>query len=181
MRRPASLLVVDDNEADRDVLSRRLRQRGYAVSMAASGEEALAAIEQSPFDLVLLDVEMPGMSGLDVLAAIREQHEHSQLPVIMVTARVSGADVVEALRLGANDYVTKPIDFQVTVARIETHLALQAGGRRSPRERRAVCARRPGRERRPVGLESGQRPGVLVAALEVDPRSRGGRDRDVGR
>jgi len=122
---PASLLVVDDNEANRDVLSRRLRQRGYTVSMAASGEEALAAIEHSPFDLVLLDVEMPGMSGLDVLSAIREQHQHSQLPVIMVTARVSGADIVEALRLGANDYVTKPIDFPVTVARIETHLGFK--------------------------------------------------------
>jgi CheY-like chemotaxis protein len=57
---PASLLVVDDNEANRDALSRRLRQRGYAVCMAEGGEAALAAIEQSPFDLVLLDVEMPG-------------------------------------------------------------------------------------------------------------------------
>jgi PAS domain S-box-containing protein len=65
------------------------------------------------------------MSGLDVLSAIREHHQHSQLPVIMVTARASGADVVEALRLGANDYVTKPIDFAVTVARIETHLGFK--------------------------------------------------------
>jgi diguanylate cyclase (GGDEF)-like protein/PAS domain S-box-containing protein len=123
VKRPASLLVVDDNEANRDVLSRRLKQRGYDVSMAASGAEALAAIEQSSFDLILLDVEMPGMSGLDVLAQVREQHAAAQLPVIMVTARSSGADVVEAIRLGANDYVTKPIDFLITLARIATHLA----------------------------------------------------------
>jgi diguanylate cyclase (GGDEF)-like protein/PAS domain S-box-containing protein len=123
VKRQASLLVVDDNEANRDVLSRRLRQRGYIVSMSADGAEALASIEQSAFDLVLLDVEMPGMGGLDVLAKVRERHSHSQLPVIMVTARTAGDDIVEALKLGANDYVTKPIDFPVAVARIETHLA----------------------------------------------------------
>jgi diguanylate cyclase (GGDEF)-like protein/PAS domain S-box-containing protein len=121
--RNASLLVVDDNESNRDALSRRLRQRGYTVSMAASGAEALAAIEHSPFDLILLDVEMPGMSGLEVLAQLREQYQPAALPVIMVTARSAGADVVEALRLGANDYVTKPVDFLVALARIETHLA----------------------------------------------------------
>jgi diguanylate cyclase (GGDEF)-like protein/PAS domain S-box-containing protein len=123
MTRQAALLVVDDNEANRDALSRHLRSRGYAVSTAAGGAEALGAIGHSAFDLVLLDVEMPGMSGIEVLAALREQHSHSQLPVIMVTARSSGDDVVEALTRGANDYVTKPIDFQVAVARINTHLA----------------------------------------------------------
>ena len=125
MKRQASLLVVDDNEANRDVLSRRLRQRGYAVSMAASGADALSVIEQGGIDLVLLDVEMPEMSGLEVLARLREQPQFAGLPVIMVTARSSGADVVEALRLGANDYVTKPIDFLVALARIATHLAHQ--------------------------------------------------------
>ena len=123
MKHHASLLVVDDNESNRDALSRRLMQHGYTVSMAASGAEALAALEQSAFDLVLLDVEMPGMSGIDVLEQLREQHTQAQLPVIMVTARSSGADVVEALRVGANDYVTKPIDFPVALARIATHLA----------------------------------------------------------
>ncbi|MBY0494584.1 MAG: EAL domain-containing protein [Cyanobacteria bacterium] len=123
MKRQASLLVVDDNENNRDVLARRLRQGGYLVSMACDGAEALAAIEQGSFDLVLLDVEMPGISGLEVLATLREQYTHAQLPIIMVTARSSGDDVVEALRLGANDYVTKPIDFPVAVARIDTHLA----------------------------------------------------------
>jgi diguanylate cyclase (GGDEF)-like protein/PAS domain S-box-containing protein len=118
-----SLLVVDDNEPNRDALSRRLRQRGFDVAVAADGAEALALAAASRFDLVLLDVEMPGLSGLDVLTRLRSTHSQTQLPVIMVTARTQGADIVEAFSRGANDYVTKPIDFPVALARITTHLA----------------------------------------------------------
>ena len=118
-----SLLVVDDNEANRDVLSRRLRQRGFEVAVAADGPSALVLAAQAAFDLILLDVEMPGMSGLEVLSQLRKAHSRTELPVIMVTARTSGDDIVEALAFGANDYVTKPIDFPVALARIETHLA----------------------------------------------------------
>jgi len=121
--RPGTLLVVDDNDDNRDVLSRRLRQKGFVVDVAASGPDALACIERDRYDLVLLDVEMPGMSGLEVLRTIRARQSHAQLPVIMVTARSQGTDIVEALTLGANDYVTKPIDFPVALARIRTHLA----------------------------------------------------------
>ncbi len=123
MNRPASLLVVDDNEANRDALSRRLRQHGYGATTAADGLEALALLPQSNFDLVLLDVEMPGLSGFDVLKELRGTYTRTKLPVIMVTARTAGEDVVAALNIGANDYLTKPIDFQVALARIETHLA----------------------------------------------------------
>jgi diguanylate cyclase (GGDEF)-like protein/PAS domain S-box-containing protein len=118
-----SLLVVDDNDANRDVLSRRLRLKGYDVSVAASGEETLARLTERGYDLVLLDVEMPGMSGFDVLTRVRETRSATELPIIMVTAKSSGTDVVEAFRLGANDYVTKPIDFPVALARIGTHVA----------------------------------------------------------
>jgi diguanylate cyclase (GGDEF)-like protein/PAS domain S-box-containing protein len=117
------LLVVDDNELNRDALSRRLRPRGFEVIVAADGREALAQIDAGRFDLVLLDVEMPGLSGLDVLAQVRRSRSATALPVIMVTARAEGADIVEAFRLGANDYVTKPIDFPVALARISTHLS----------------------------------------------------------
>ena len=123
MTRTGSLLVVDDNEANRDALSRRLRHRGYVVSVAADGAEALALTETLTFDLILLDVEMPGMSGLEVLSRIRAHHSDTELPVIMVTARTEGADIVEAFRLGANDYVTKPVDFPVALARIGTHVS----------------------------------------------------------
>ncbi len=123
MIRQGSLLVIDDNEPNRDAVSRRLLQCGYAVSVAADGAAALALLDQQPFDLVLLDVEMPGMSGLDVLGQIRLRHSRTSLPVIMVTARSNGEEIVEAFRLGANDYVTKPIDFPVAIARIGTHLS----------------------------------------------------------
>jgi len=121
--RPGTILVVDDNDDNRDVLSRRLQQKGFVVAVAESGPDALASIARDRYDLVLLDVEMPGMSGLEVLTTIRAGHSPAQLPVIMVTARSQGTDIVEALTRGANDYVTKPIDFPVALARIRTHLA----------------------------------------------------------
>jgi diguanylate cyclase (GGDEF)-like protein/PAS domain S-box-containing protein len=118
-----SLLVVDDNEWNRDALSRRLRQKGYNVSIAADGLEAIALAETTAFDLVLLDVEMPGLSGFEVLERLRRTHSQTELPIIMVTARSLGTDMVEAFHLGANDYVTKPVDFDVALARIGTHLS----------------------------------------------------------
>jgi class 3 adenylate cyclase len=119
------LLVVDDNELNRDMLSRRLGSRGYVVDVAEDGERALGRLDQAGFDVVLLDVMMPGLSGLDVLQRVRERWSESDLPVIMATARDATEDVVEALRLGANDYVTKPLDFPVVLARVETQLALK--------------------------------------------------------
>jgi class 3 adenylate cyclase len=119
------LFVVDDNELNRDMLSRRLGSRGYVVELAEDGERALARLEEQTFDLVLLDVMMPGLSGIDVLRRVRERWPESDLPVIMVTARDTTEDVVEALQLGANDYVTKPLDFPVVLARVETQLILK--------------------------------------------------------
>jgi class 3 adenylate cyclase len=119
------LLVVDDNELNRDMLSRRLGSRGFAVELAEDGERALARLEEETFDLVLLDVMMPGLSGIDVLRRVRKRWPESDLPVIMVTARDTTEDVVEALQLGANDYVTKPLDFPVVLARVESQLTLK--------------------------------------------------------
>jgi diguanylate cyclase (GGDEF)-like protein/PAS domain S-box-containing protein len=140
---PGSLLVVDDNESNRDALSRRLKLKGYTVSVAASGYEALELAATDAYDLVLLDVEMPGLSGLEVLARLRETRSATELPIIMFTARSEGADVVEAFRLGANDYVTKPIDFPVALARISTHLSHKQviQNLRESEERYALAAR----------------------------------------
>ena len=127
-RRPPSdgdggrILVVDDNALNRDMLSRRLARRGYQVSVAESGEEALDAIRTHPFDLVLLDWMMPGLSGIDVLKEIRKTFSAVELPVIMATAKTEADDIVVALRLDANDYVTKPLNFDVVNARIRSHL-----------------------------------------------------------
>jgi PAS domain S-box-containing protein len=119
----ATILVVDDDPVNRDLLCRRLVRVGYVAPQAASGQEALDMIAERPIDLVLLDIEMPHMSGLSVLHTIRQIHASSRLPVLMVTARDQSNDVVTALDLGADDYITKPIDFQVAFARIRTHLA----------------------------------------------------------
>jgi adenylate cyclase len=120
-----TLLVVDDNELNRDMLSRRLRSRGYAVVAAEDGQKALELIRTQRFDLILLDIMMPVLSGLDVLKIIRNRYTVAELPVIMATAKDQGTDVVEALTLGANDYVTKPLDFPVVLARAETQLSLK--------------------------------------------------------
>lgn len=116
------LLVVDDDEFNRDMLSRRLELHGFQTTLASSGPEALDRIETTSFDAVLLDVQMPGMSGYDVLREIRARHSSGALPVIMVTAKDRSEDVVEALALGANDFIGKPVDLPVALARIKTQL-----------------------------------------------------------
>jgi DNA-binding response OmpR family regulator len=118
----ARLLVVDDDPNNRDILVRRLKKHGFQVDTAPDGIEGLRKIESGAFDLVVLDVMMPGMTGLEVLERVRRNRSMSELPIILATALDSSKDAVEGLELGANDYVTKPLDFPVVIARIETHL-----------------------------------------------------------
>jgi len=117
------LLVVDDNEMNRDLLSRRLQRRGYSVEVADGGAAALKAVEGGTFDLILLDIMMPDIDGMEVLTRLRETHSQTELPIIMATAKDESSDIVAALKLGANDYVTKPLDFPVVQARVATALA----------------------------------------------------------
>jgi diguanylate cyclase (GGDEF)-like protein/PAS domain S-box-containing protein len=117
------LLVVDDDENNRDMFSRRLTRQGYTVEVAAGGSEALEKITAATYDLVLLDQTMPGMTGLDLLRLLRATYSICDLPVIMVTAVDQSETVVEALNGGANDYVVKPVDLPVMSARIEAQLA----------------------------------------------------------
>ena len=119
-----SLLVVDDNEMNRDMLSRRLSRRSHAVKTAENGQQALDMIAEQAFDVILLDIMMPGISGIDVLKLIRQSYSASELPVIMVTAKGDTGDVVAALKLGANDYVIKPLDLPIVLARVQTQLEM---------------------------------------------------------
>jgi diguanylate cyclase (GGDEF)-like protein/PAS domain S-box-containing protein len=137
------VLVVDDNENNREILARRLARKGYAVSMADSGRNLLDRVRDERVDLVLLDIEMPDVTGLEALVAIRQVYSAVRLPVIMVTARTQSEDIVKALELGANDYVTKPVDFPVALARVRTHLShLRAEeALRASEERYALAAR----------------------------------------
>lgn len=126
---PARILIVDDVADNRTILRRRFERKGYEITEAESGRSALDAIDKATFDVVLLDVMMPDMNGLDVLRKIREQHSDVQLPVIMVTGKTESQDIVEALTAGANDYITKPVDFAVALARVTTQV-----GRRQAEE-----------------------------------------------
>jgi sigma-B regulation protein RsbU (phosphoserine phosphatase) len=120
-----SLLVVDDDSFNLDLICPRLERRGYRVDAATDGKTALELIEQKPYDLILLDIVMPGVDGMEVLKATRQRRSRAHLPVIMVTSLDSSQAVVEALREGANDYVTKPIDIEVLLARVGTHVILK--------------------------------------------------------
>ncbi len=117
------LLIVDDVAENRAILTRRFERRGFEITEADGGLRALELLNQQPFDLVLLDVMMPDMNGLEVLGRIRQQHSPVALPVIMVTAKAQSTDVAEALAAGANDYVTKPVDFVIALARVNTQIA----------------------------------------------------------
>jgi sigma-B regulation protein RsbU (phosphoserine phosphatase) len=119
------LLVADDNEMNRDMLARRLSRRGFTVVTAADGQEALDRIAEQSFDVIVLDIMMPRVDGMEVLSRVRETTAAVDLPIIMATAKSETQDVVRALEMGANDYVTKPLDFQVVLARVQTQLSLK--------------------------------------------------------
>ncbi len=128
------LLLVDDDDAFRRMLSLRLSREGFAVLEAGQGKQVMEALRLSPIDLVLLDLSLPDVHGLDLLRAIRLNNTLNQLPVIVLTGNSNSEVVVKALECGANDYVKKPLDFPVLFARIRTHLSLkhaQAGLQKS--------------------------------------------------
>lgn len=133
------ILVVDDEPINQQVVRNHLSRGNYEVRSAMNGEEALEAIAaEPPFDLVLLDIMMPQMSGFEVCQKIRESYLPSELPIIMVTAKNQVEDLVQGLSFGANDYLTKPFSKDEFLARIKTHLKLfninAAYGRFVPRE-----------------------------------------------
>jgi len=117
------LLIVDDIGDNRVLLTRRFQRRGFDVVEADSGLRAIELIDTNTFDLVLLDVMMPGIDGIETLRRIRSRISASTLPVIMVTAKSESDNIVDALEIGANDYVTKPVDFAVALARVNVQIS----------------------------------------------------------
>lgn len=124
-KQQGSILVVDDEKINVVVLSGYLKAEGYQTTTVSSGRAALDAVAQKNFDAILLDVMMPGIDGFGVLRQIRETYSQIDLPVIMVTALDNSEDVVKALELGANDYVRKPVDKSVMMARLQNHIAFK--------------------------------------------------------
>lgn len=119
------LLLVDDDEMARDFMSIRLGRRGFDVTTAEDGFKALDLLQEKEFDLVLLDIMMPGISGLEVLPQIRKSFSMLALPVIMATADDQQECIIRALELGANDYLVKPINMEVALARINSQITLK--------------------------------------------------------
>lgn len=150
----AKILVVDDSQVIRKTLNKRLQAQGYAVTEANSGAEALELLKKEAFDLILLDVIMPEMNGNETLQEIRKLFGPAQLPVIMSTAMDQSDDMVVSFRLGASDYVTKPINFPVLQARVATQIALKRSADRLQRE---IQDRRQAQEQLKLANESLER------------------------
>jgi len=136
------ILAVDDEPVNLQVLRNQLGPEHYSVTPAANGREALAALEGGQkFDLVLLDVMMPGMSGYEVCRRLRERHPETELPVLMLTAKNQTDDLVAGFDSGASDYLTKPFSKRELIARVGTHVMLKhlhAGRARAETEARLL-------------------------------------------
>ncbi len=110
------ILVVEDERRMADLLRQGLSEEGHTVTVATEGPEGLSLAQSSAFDLVLLDVMLPGLDGFSIARRMRD--EHNQTPILILTARDTNQDIVEGLNLGADDYLTKPFSFEVLLARV---------------------------------------------------------------
>jgi two-component system alkaline phosphatase synthesis response regulator PhoP len=129
------ILVVEDEEDILDLIHYNLTREGFRATCASSGEEALRLVEREPPDLIILDLMLPGIDGLEFCRTLKGNPETRDVAIIMVTAKGEEADVVAGLELGADDYVTKPFSPRILVARVRTVL-----------RRREVPEARPGGE-----------------------------------
>jgi adenylate cyclase len=125
MRDVPLILVVDDTPQNLDLLTRRLRSQGYEVATAADGEEALARVAELAPDLVLLDIMMPRLDGIETVRRLKADPAHRHIPVILVTAKSDPRDVVQGLDAGGDDYLTKPIDHAALLARVRSMLRIK--------------------------------------------------------
>ncbi|MCH7695594.1 MAG: EAL domain-containing protein [Proteobacteria bacterium] len=155
----SQIMVVEDNSTERNILQRLLENFGFTVTAVTSGEEALHRLNNGHYALMLLDVLMPNMDGLEVLKAARQKYSPSELPIIMVTIKEDSDDIVTALSLGANDYIVKPVDMPVLRARINTHLSHKESEdvlRESEDRFRSVF------ENAPIGMGLGDKEGNIL-------------------
>jgi len=120
------VLVVEDDEDIQELIRYNLAQAGYRVMVAGTGEEGVKAARAKTPDLVLLDIMLPGMDGLEVCRILSAQSETRQIPIIMLTAKGEEADIITGLQMGADDYITKPFSPRVLLARIKVVLRRQS-------------------------------------------------------
>ena len=129
MPQQATILVADDDPENRTFIEAILRSAGYRVVLVPGGAEALEALEGELPDLLVMDVEMPGCTGLEVLANIRKDDRLKDIPVILVTGREAPDEVLEGFEAGADDYVVKPFNVKELLARIQVHLRAREAAR----------------------------------------------------
>ena len=122
------ILVVDDEEDILELVRYNLVREGYVVVCAATGEEALKSAASDPVDLIVLDLMLPGIDGLEVARRLRQSPGTSATPIVMLTAKGEEADIVTGLELGADDYVTKPFSPRILVARIKAVIRRRSDG-----------------------------------------------------
>jgi adenylate cyclase len=125
MRTPSCILVVDDEPINLDILRTRLAVHGYEILTATNGEEALAIARAQQPDLILLDIMMPKIDGIDVCRRLKADASLPFMPIIMVTAKADSKDVVAGLEAGADEYLTKPVDQAALVARVKSMLRIK--------------------------------------------------------
>ena len=125
MHDPPLILIVDDNETNRDILVTRLSTYGYRLAQAVDGLEALEAVAKEPPDLILLDVMMPRLDGVEACRRLKQDPALPFIPVILVTAKADSKDVVAGLEAGADEYLTKPVDQMALVARVKSMLRIK--------------------------------------------------------
>jgi two-component system cell cycle response regulator DivK len=116
------ILLVEDNEMNRDMLSRRLQKRGYEVSMAMDGRQGVEMARAGGFDLILMDMSLPEIDGWEATRQLRAVPETRTVPIIGLTAHAMSGDREKALEAGCNDYDTKPVELPRLLAKIETLL-----------------------------------------------------------
>jgi two-component system phosphate regulon response regulator PhoB len=121
------ILVVDDEEDILELVRYNLAREGYSVSCATSGEEALKTSLSEPVDLIILDLMLPGIDGLEVARRLRENSATRETPIVMLTAKGEEADIVTGLELGADDYVTKPFSPRILIARVKAVIRRRQG------------------------------------------------------
>ena len=125
MRDPARILIVDDTPANVDILARRLSAHGYEILTAGDGEEGLAVAKEHQPDLILLDIMMPKMDGIEVCQHVKADASLPFIPILLVTAKTDSKDVVAGLEAGAEEYLTKPVEQNALVARVKSMLRIK--------------------------------------------------------
>ena len=118
-----NVLVIDDESSVGTLLRFNLRQRGFGVDTAASAAEGYAKAKSKPFDLIILDVALPGIDGIEACSMLKNLEDYEETPVIMISSRSDSVTIEQARRAGAADYLVKPFTFQELLDRIEDQLS----------------------------------------------------------